>query len=341
MRGAASDRRGGRRCPGMTPFAGVVAAALLWPVASAADGTPPCTDIVNQAVATYTVDSNDFTQHSNIAATTVAQLTDVNVVWQDASHVTVCPGDSSRVLTFLLTNTGNGPDSYTLSGQSALSGDDFDPVFVDIYLDANGSGVFEPELDVMYVEPFGNPTLAADESMVVFVLNNIPGGAVTGNTGRSELIAASDLGTGESGTVFPGAGGDCGVDAVIGQSGGVASAVGTYAVTSVSVSLVKSAVVADLFGGTEPVPGAAISYSIAVMVAGSGTARNLVITDPVPDDTTYVPGTLSLNGVSLTDGADGDAGDVGATTVDTITVALGDVEAGAPTQSVSFDVVID
>ncbi|MFH1688738.1 MAG: hypothetical protein ABIE42_00695 [Candidatus Eisenbacteria bacterium] len=325
----------------MARVAGVVAAALIWPAISAADGTPSCTEIINQAVATYTVASSSFTQHSNVAATTVAQLTNVNVVWQDASHVTVRPGDSSRVLTFLLTNTGNGPDSYTLSGQSALPGDDFDPLLVGVYLDANGNGLFEPELDVPYVEPFDNPTLSPDESMTVFVLNDIPSDAVTGNTGRSGLTVASDIGAGEPGTVIPGVGGDCGADAVIGQTGGTASAVGTYAVTSVAVLLVKSATVVDAFGGTESVPGAAIFYSIAITVVGSGTARDVVVTDPVPEDTTYLPGTLSLNGVPLTDGADGDAGDVGVTTFNTVTVAVGEVAAGAPTQSVGFNVVIN
>jgi uncharacterized repeat protein (TIGR01451 family) len=89
------------------------------------------------------------------------------------------------------------------------------------------------------------------------------------------------------------------------------------------------------------VPDAVITYSLAVTVAGSGTALNVIITDLLPVDTTYEPGTLALNGVSLTDEADIDIGDVGATTPGVVTVDLGDLPVGSPAQTVTFDVRIN
>jgi uncharacterized repeat protein (TIGR01451 family) len=140
--------------------------------------------------------------------------------------------------------------------------------------------------------------------------------------------------------VIPGAA-DCGADAVVGTSGGTDSDIGTYIVSNVVVSVVKTASVSDPFGGTEPIPGATITYTIAVTVAGSGIAEGVVITDPIPVHTTYSPGTLTLNAASLTDDADGDAGDVGGTTPGTVTVNLGDVAAGSPVEIITFSVVID
>ena len=128
---------------------------------------------------------------------------------------------------------------------------------------------------------------------------------------------------------------------MIGTSGGSSEDTGTYAVSVVAVSVVKSAGVLDPFEGTEPVPGAVITYSIAVTISGSGTALGVVITDPIPANTTYNTGTLTLNGDPLTDEADADAGDVGHTTPDTVTVDLGNLTADSPVQTITIDVTID
>jgi len=66
----------------------------------------------------------------------------------------------------------------------------------------------------------------------------------------------------------------------------------------------------------------------------------VVITDAIPANTTYIPGSLALDGSPLTDTADGDAGDVGDSATGTLTVALGDLAAGAPGSTISFRVTI-
>ncbi|MFC1800150.1 hypothetical protein ACFL2Z_04480 [Candidatus Eisenbacteria bacterium] len=122
--------------------------AIIWIVAAplAAQSTPACTDIVNQATATYMIGAEEFTKDSNPTSTLVAQLLDVSVVWQDVASITVSPGDAGQVLTFLVTNTGNATDSFLLEGLSILPDDDFNPILGDIYLDSNGSGTKGPAL---------------------------------------------------------------------------------------------------------------------------------------------------------------------------------------------------
>jgi uncharacterized repeat protein (TIGR01451 family) len=303
-------------------------------------GTLAGTDITNQATANYTVGSTNFSENSNVLTTTVAEILNVDVVWQDAGNVTVNPGDTGQALSFQVTNTGNGTDDYTLAGLSTLVGDNFDPALVGIYLDSNANGVYDSGTDAQYVPGINDPVLAADAAATVFVVNNIPGGLSDSDLGDSRLTATSNTGAGAAGTIVAGAG-EGGTAAVVGTSGGDDDADGSYIVSAVTVSVVKSVSVADPFGGTEPVPGAVLTYTVTVTVGGTGTALGVVITDPIPADTTYNAGTLTLNAGALTDAADGDTGDVGGTTAGTVTVDLGDLNNASGLQTTTFDVTIN
>ena len=314
------------------------AALFSFAMGAHASGTPVCTEIVNEATATYTIGDTEFTETSNSSSTTVAQLIDVSVVWQDATNVTVRPGESFRVLTFLVTNTGNGADSFDLSVVNTLAGDDFDPAFDDLYLD-DGDGNFDTNDDVLYVSGSGDPVLAPDESVLVFVRNSIPGDAVSEDLSDSRLEAASNTGSGDPGTSFPHP--ECDTDIVVGASGGGGGDIGTYVVSAIALSFVKSQSILDPFGGGEPVPGAVITYTLTVTATGSGTAESVTVTDPIPANTTYNGGTLTLNGGGLSDPADADAGDVGATAPGAVTVLLGDLTEDSPSQTVTFAVTID
>ena len=149
----------------------ILLAACLPTQTVLAAGTTAGTDITNQATANYTVGTDNFSENSNVTTTTVAEILNVDVVWQDAGNVTVNPGDTGRVLTFQVTNTGNGTDDYTLAGLSTLGGDDFDPTLGGIYLDSNVNGVYDSGTDAQYVPGTNDPVLAADAAMSVFVLN--------------------------------------------------------------------------------------------------------------------------------------------------------------------------
>ena len=71
----------------------------------------------------------------------------------------------------------------------------------------------------------------------------------------------------------------------------------------------KSQTVVDQFGGSAPVPGARINYTVVVSATGTGIAATSVFSDNIPANTTYVPGTLRLNSAALSDAADADAGE--------------------------------
>jgi uncharacterized repeat protein (TIGR01451 family) len=111
-------------------------------------------------------------------------------------------------------------------------------------------------------------------------------------------------------------------------------------VSSAMVNISKTAVVLDQYGGSQPITGATIRYTLAVTAVGTGTAMSTVITDLLPMNTTYTPGTLKLNGVVLTDAADADAGDVSGTT-STVTVRLGSLTNATPIQTITFEVKIN
>ena len=179
--------------------------------------------------------------------------------------------------------------------------------------------------------------LAPDASIKVFVLAGLPGTATDGQTSNVKLTAASVTGTGAPGTLLAGKG-DGGVDAVIGTSTASQHAQDPLIASLAQVTLTKSATVLDPFGGTTPVPGSVVTYSLVAHVAGSGTATNLHVTDTVPTGTAYQAGTLTLNAAALTDAADADAGSGGSSGID---VALGNIAGGSPDKTVTFKVKIN
>lgn len=75
-------------------------------------------------------------------------------------------------------------------------------------------------------------------------------------------------------------------------------------VVPVSVSLNKAVTVIDTLGGTDPHAGATLRYQIDVVISGVTNINNLVITDPIPANTTFTPSSLLLNGVAQTDSSD-------------------------------------
>lgn len=314
------------------------------PSIAGAVGTPAGTGISNTATASFTLGGVPISVGSNTETITVEELLDLDVTLQNAGPVLAAPGDTNQVLTFLVTNTGNGVETYTLVALSTLGGDDFDPTLVGVFLDSNGNGTYDAGIDAAYVPGVNDPTLDANtpgaNSVTVFVLNDIPLGLADGDRGDSQLTSTSNTGSGVPGTVIAGAG-DGGTDAVVGTSGGADADVGSYLVATTIISVVKSSAVSDPFGGSQPVPGATITYTLVVTASGSGTAQGVAITDPIPANTTYAAASMSLNGAPLTDAADPDAGDFNVTNPGEITVDLGDVLAGSPAQTITFDATID
>ena len=305
-----------------------------------AAGTAAGTSISNQASVAFVIGGVPGSAQSNPAAFLVGEILDPNVTRQ-SSTVSVSAGDLNRALLFRLTNTGNGSETFPLTIDNLVAGDNFDPQAAApaIYFDSDGSGDLSPA-DIAYVPGSNDPTLAPDASIGVLLVNNIPASIADGALGRSRLHARAATGTGAPGTSFNGQG-TSGTDAVAGANGGQADAFGEYLVGDVQVILAKSVTVIDPAGGVTPVPGARLSYQIVVNVTGSGVAHGFVLSDPVPTGTAYSVGSLRLNSLVLSDNADADAGELIAGTTPTIRVALGDLTQAAGPQTIAFIVTIN
>ncbi len=303
-------------------------------------GTIAGTDISNTASVTYTLNGTPITENSTPAVVTVAEILDVDVTLQ-SPQLPVAPGDTNQAIVFTVTNTGNGTETFSLTGLSTIAGDDFDPVLATpdaIFFDTDGSGDLSAG-DTPYEPGTNDPDLAPDASVTVLLVNNIPAGLLDTNIGQTQLTAVSVTGTGAAGTVIAGAG-DGGVDAMVGSSEGDDSDTGEYIVEAINVTVDKTATVTDPFGGSTPVPGSQITYQITTTVTGTGTAIGAAVSDPVPANTTFVPASITLNGAALTDAADADAGEFDASGP-TVNVQLGDLTDADGPQVVEFIVVID
>lgn len=303
-------------------------------------GTAVGTLIENTALVSYDLAGTSVTLQSNTTEITVAERINVTVTLQ-SPQVLVSPGDTGQALLFTVTNIGNGTETFQLALDSAIGGDDFDPTpaVPGIYFDTDGSGDFNAG-DVAYTPGTNDPDLLPDESISVFIVNDIPLAVANGDTGLSELTATSATGTGVPGTVFANQG-DGGVNAVVGATGGEAAATGEYLVSDVLVNVSKTQLVTDPFGGNEPIPGATLTYTITVNVASAGTAAASRVQDEIPALTTFVPDSITLNGSPLTDATDGDAGEYDTSGVPTVVVRLGDLTQASGPQSIVFQVTID
>jgi uncharacterized repeat protein (TIGR01451 family) len=322
--------------------------ALAGVQAAHAAGTASGTDIANTVTVDYQVGSVSQTQLSASATFKVDDKVLLTVAGP-GSATSVVPNATSRVLQYSLTNTGNTTHGYTLT--TTLSGT-FTPTNIRIYKD-NGDNTFNAGTDTLYVASTNVGDLAADATMTLFVVSDIPAGSTNGQSAVVNLIATTtNAGTATATSETAGADTAGTVDIVFADTAGTAdsardgkhSAAGTYSVSSASLAATKtSAVISDPFnGGTNPkrIPGATVRYTITLTNSGAQAATTVVITDAIPANTTYTAGTITLNGVAKTD-AVGGPDDEASFGSNTVTVNVASVAAGGGTATVTFDVTIN
>ena len=317
--------------------AAVAVSAGAFSAPADATGTLAGTQIVNVATATYdTPNGAETSVDSNTIILKVDELLDVGVASGDSADIATQPGLTGQILKFTITNAGNGQEAFTLATVANGGGDDFDPDVTTIVLDANANGAYDAGVDTVYASGSNDPDLGPDQSLAVFVLSSIPASAADGARGRIDLSASARTGSGAPGTSFAGLG-QGGGNAVAGASGARAEDDGWFRVAKASLAFVKSAAVADLFGGTSGTPGATITYTLSATVSGTGSLPNLKVSDAIPAGTSYRAGTITLDGSALSDAADADPGTFTGTG---IAVGLGNVAAGT-TRTITFQVKID
>jgi uncharacterized repeat protein (TIGR01451 family) len=312
-------------------------AVVVWLISAPvqAAGVDAGTLIENTASATYDNGAGTQTIDSNTVTVRVDELLDVTVTSLDGGPVGAAPGE--QVLTFEVTNQGNGPEAFTLTADPAIAGNDFDTTITAIAVDTNGNGVYDPGVDEILTGPETTAVLAADANLTVFVIVEVPAGVADGQTSDVELTANAVTGTGAPGTTFAGQGVDGG-DAIVGATTASAAATGSLLVGITTVDLAKSVSLADPFGGTSAVPGSIATFTITATIEGSGSVDALVVTDAIPDGTEYLASSLTLDGGALTDAGGDDAGEASDATG--ISVDLGTV-AGGEVYQITFDVIIE
>ena len=115
----------------------------------------------------------------------------------------------------------------------------------------------------------------------------------------------------------------------------------TVKTTSTGVTTVRAPVLSmtktvAVVGGGQPVPGATLRYTITYNNSGTGAANSVVVTDPIPSNTSYVANSVHLNGVQTNDGTGGVV--FGSNTV---TVTIGSLAGNTLNQTITFDVTIN
>jgi len=317
----------------------MLVALTAWCVLANAGGTAAGTAIASQAEIAYTVGNDARVRRSNVSSFVVAEVIDLDLLLQTPERL-VSGGDANQPHYFTLTNTGNGTEAFSLAVVPGITGDGFDPELPTsaIVLDVDDSGDMSAG-DVPYRAGSNDPVLAADSAIGIFVLGNIPTGLADGTRGALRLEATAFTGSGATGSLLTGRG-DAGVDALIGPSGGRAAATGDYLVGEVTLLVSKTAVVQSAANDARPVPTAAITYTIRVAASGTGAALDARLDDPIPANTTYVPGSLRLDGVALTDAPDADAGTFSPAEPH-VGVRLGDLSATDTARVIEFTVTID
>jgi len=285
-----------------------------------AKGVAAGTQIINVVQLNYEVNGGLFFSTSNTLIDTVDQVIELDMVCQTSTNVLVQNAETQRALTFQLSNLGNGPDHFTLIPDTNSSTPDVNNRL--IYLD-NGDGIFN-NADTQITDINLNP----DTNVTLFFVSDIPANA-TWQTSSNGIEARSTIG----GSGIPGKNYTLSsYFAVDGYKGGVDSDLCTYELNHVRLKLLKSGTLSSskLFTGTT------IHYKIVASVEGLGLLNAVNIKDTIPTDTTYVSGTLHLDGSVLSD--------VGHVSGNDITVPLGNVlqtNILHPIHTVEFDVKVN
>lgn len=322
--------------------------AVVPVLARAQTMTPAGAMIDNVAALGFTdIKTGPVTLPSNKVSLQVQEILDVSVEVL-TPELEVEADTANQRLGFRVRNLGNGHQAFDLS-LSVMDGD-FDPHSCAIWVDWDGDGQLDPIRDRMSTT---TPVLAPGQAVLVWVSCGIPAGASNGALGRILLRAwPSVLRNGDTETIMATAG-NGGVYVVMGPNlrganggganGGSGGGTGggtvggpttfaTYRVGQVNAQLIKTQSVADVAGGSRAAPGSIVTYSLEARFGAGAGARQVKISDAIPAGSTYVPGSLTVDGVALSDAGRFAAGGV--------EVALGDIEAKT-SRFVTFKVRID
>ena len=298
------------------------AAAGISTAAQAQGQTAAGTVINNTAQASYTVNGTPQSTTSTTATFVVDRKVNFTVVTDQTGFTQVNLGQQNAVTTFKVTNTTNGVQDFILDPdqQSIALGilpgtDDFDVTNLRVFVDANGNGVYDDGVDTAtFIDE-----LAPDASATVFIVGNVPTTtginrafdslhvtvAAGGTAGtRGTALVATDLNLGNADNVVDIVFADDDSDGALYPGdiarNGQGRAYSGYDIgtRNVALTVTKTArIVSDGVNVANPkaLPGAVVEYCLVVRNATLPTpATGVALSDVIPPNTTYVPGSISL-----------------------------------------------
>ena len=163
-------------------------------------------------------------------------------------EMAVTPGDVLN-LPYIIKNMGNGPDAFSLQ----LEGDE--SIEAIVYIDENQDGLYQSSESVLT----NTPSMGSREASPVMVRIHVPVQQPDGKRLETRLIARSRFNPDISQEVFQ---------------------VLHYMLPIVTISTQQDT--------KESIPGGIISYQLIAINSGSGIARNVVVTDLLPQELEYV-----------------------------------------------------
>jgi uncharacterized repeat protein (TIGR01451 family) len=279
---------------------------------AAASGTVAGTQVNNTASVTYTVGGNAGSANSNQSSFLVDKKVNLTVAEVGGQATQTSLGATNQVTTFTVTNNTNSVQDFRLiADQQNLSipiigVDNFDVTNERVFVDSNGNGTYDAGVDTRtYIDE-----LAPDATVTVFIVADIPNTPGNNFAIVSLTAVAADGGTSGSlgadlvATPLTQVDDPTKVDIVFadGSSFGDLARNGqnragdAYQISGTTLNVLKTAtLISDPVDGIiapKAIPGALVQYCMRVSNAGPNTATTVNLTDALPANMTYVPGSI-------------------------------------------------
>ena len=272
------------------------AMAMLMAIGGAATAlTSAGEKIQNQATATYKdALGNDYTSQSNLASVEVKQVFQATL---ESDGVKQVSSNQTAYFQHILTNTGNGEDTYDVRVLQDIAGRTDSGNFSDlkVYIDANDNGVVDAgEIEATTV------TLDAGEQVSLVVAGVVPT-AGDGDTFDSTLTVLASQG----------------VVTDLTSGKGIDTKDNT---NEDSVTVSTDAVLNVFKSSTLNTSTNTIDYTVTITNTGSRAAEDVVLFDGLPEGTTYVA--ASATGSGFGTAIDGNDEDIAFGNLDEVAIGL-------------------
>lgn len=164
-----------------------LAALCLSAAPALGQATTGGTQIQNQASATYSDGTNNYSVNSNTVTVTVANVAGLTITPDGGSVPTVVSGQTNVDFTFTVTNSGNFATQVSFPAGGAAVVPSAGLTVTQAVIDVNGNGIDGGDIDILangsaVLYPSASPFLARNASFNVIVRATVSAGAAAGST---------------------------------------------------------------------------------------------------------------------------------------------------------------